>query len=123
MLTPQPLHKNEACWPRHRSSTFQPQRDMDNIIQFLEGNLGICQVDIFKRGELKSENCLKIKPMYVHETEKNRFMKTTKDIVSKCQDLMREYDSFCQKGERVQIVNAAAGIVQALFLCNICVFF
>merc|ERR1712029_925874 len=104
--------KGKVLMECHRSSTFQPQRDMDNLINFLENNLGICQVDIFKRGELKSENCVKIKPMYVHETEKVRFMKNTKDIVSKCKELMKIYDGFCQNGNRVEIVNIAPSVEQ-----------
>merc|ERR1712029_1139225 len=54
----------------HKSPSYQPQKSMDMLVQFMRQNLGISKFDTFQRPSLRAHICHHANPTY---SEKENF--------------------------------------------------
>ena len=94
-----------------RSPTFQPARDIGNMMEFLESNLGISLKDIYRRPELLNSNDNPSKSVlnplvYHNQYHKNKFLLLPADtMIEKCKEFRQTDAALSQTGKHIKIKN------------------
>ena len=89
--------KGKVLLESHLSPTFDPQRYVSNIISFLEVNLGLSQVDIFKHNDM---NKTRANPSQGVQEKAEKLVKTlqNEELRSICDKIHTNYNSLNQRG-------------------------